>query len=274
MVNQFLTVSRLLATVPRVTSTSAATSSVRAGPLGPSALPRGESATPEITRHLLEYLLSGDISPGERLPSERRLAEMLAVGRGAVRETIKSLSLLGLLDVRRGDGTYLSGSSSELLPRVIEWGLLLGEHPVRDLMEARDHLEVDAAGLAAERRDPAAVLRIRACIEDMRAAVDLQTYVDADIAFHLAVTEASQNAVFANLLRSIQALLRDWARRALELDHEVEVALAMHLPIVDAIGEGDAEAARAAMTAHNVRWQARVSRVLGVDAPPTDRTPS
>jgi GntR family transcriptional repressor for pyruvate dehydrogenase complex len=266
VVNQLPDRLRSLATVPRVTSTRpAAGTGERALPRGPSALPAGESAGPEITRHLLDYLLSGDVSPGERLPPERRLAEMLGVGRGAVRETIKSLSLLGLLDVRRGDGTYLSSSSSQLLPRVIEWGLLLGDHPIRDLMEARNHLEVDAAGLAAERSEPAAVLRIRACIEDMRAATDVSTYVDADIAFHVAVAQASQNAVFANLLRSIQALLRDWARRALELDRELDVALAMHLPIVDAIGDGDAEAARAAMVAHNARWQLRVSRVLGVD---------
>jgi GntR family transcriptional repressor for pyruvate dehydrogenase complex len=192
---------------------------------------------------------------------------MLKVGRAAVRETIKSLSLLGLLDVRRGDGTYLSSSNSHLLPRVIEWGLLLGEHPIRDLIEARDQLEVSAAELAAERRDAANVLRIRACVEDMRAAVDLSAYVDADIAFHLAVTQASQNAVFANLLRSIQALLRDWARRALEIDHEVDTALAMHLPIVEAIDNADPERARAAMIAHNARWQLRISRVLGVEPP-------
>ena len=73
----------------------------------------------EITRRLLEFLLSGDIEPGSKIASERQLAEALQVGRGSVREAIKSLSLLGLLDVRQGDGTYLSRGGSDLLPQVI-----------------------------------------------------------------------------------------------------------------------------------------------------------
>lgn len=237
----------------------------RAGGEGLAALPRREPPSAEITRHLLDYLLSGDLAPGDRLPSERQLAERLQVGRAGVREAIKSLSLLGLLDVRQGDGTYLSGSTSDLLPRVIEWGLLLGKHRIRDLMESRNHLEISAAGLAADRASASDVACLRERIEDMRHAPDLPAYVDADIAFHLAVTQASQNEVFGNLLSSFQALLRDWARRALEIDHEVDVALAMHLPIVDAIERGDSDGARAAMDEHGARWQRRVTRMFHLD---------
>ena len=78
----------------------------------------------EIARRLLDYFLSGEVEPGERIPSERRLAESLGVGRSLVREALKSLHLLGLLEVRQGDGTYLKRTDSELLPQVIEWGLL------------------------------------------------------------------------------------------------------------------------------------------------------
>ena len=118
-------------------------------------------------RLLLDYLLAGNVSPGTRLPSERQLAEELGVGRSVVREALKSLGLLGLVEVRQGDGTYLRRVESELLPRVIEWGLLLGERRTADLIEARQHLEVVTAQLAAARRDDddvaalAAALRMR-----------------------------------------------------------------------------------------------------------------
>ena len=94
-------------------------------------LPRMDGSTSEplpaqVARLLLDYLLAGNVRPGTRLPSERRLAEELGVGRSVVREALKSLGLLGLVEVRQGDGTYLRRIESDLLPRVIEWGLLLG----------------------------------------------------------------------------------------------------------------------------------------------------
>jgi GntR family transcriptional repressor for pyruvate dehydrogenase complex len=110
-----------------------------------------ETLTMEVARRLLDYFLSGEVEPGERIPSERRLAESLGVGRSLVREALKSLHLLGLLEVRQGDGTYLKRTDSELLPQVIEWGLLLGESsgdPVRFVeADVGFHLRVaEAAG--------------------------------------------------------------------------------------------------------------------------------
>ncbi|WP_218107748.1 FadR/GntR family transcriptional regulator [Streptomyces sp. MnatMP-M27] len=124
----------------------------------------------ELTRRLLDYLLSGELTPGQRIPSERQLAEALSTGRSTVREAIKSLSLLGLLEQRVGDGTYLSRSTSALLRQVIEWGILLGEKRLEDLLEARHHLEVQLAGWAAERRSNEQLERLRALAGQMRDA--------------------------------------------------------------------------------------------------------
>lgn len=82
-----------------------------------------EGLPQEIARKLIDYILSGEVAPGTRMPSERQLASDLGVGRSAVREALKSLGLLGLVEVRQGDGTYLRKPDSDLLPRVIEWGL-------------------------------------------------------------------------------------------------------------------------------------------------------
>lgn len=232
----------------------------RRNPVVPAlaAIPRRSTPSAEVTSHLLTFLLSGDVAPGQKIPSERQLAEALQIGRSAVREAIKSLSLLGLLAVRQGDGTYLTDSPSDLLPSVIEWGLLLGERTVSDLVEARTEIEIAVAGLAAERADDEQLERLAAALEAMRASGDIDAYIDADINLHLEVARASGNGVFANLLSSLQSLLEVWARRVLDYAGETETSLAMHEPIVEAISKHDPDAARAAMRAHMERANRRL----------------
>lgn len=220
---------------------------------------RRETPVAEITRKLLEYLFSGAVEPGTKIPSERQLAQALEVGRSSVREAIKSLSVLGLLDVRQGDGTYLSSSGSDLLPQAIEWGLMLGEPRTLDLLEARSEVEIVVTGLAAERADEQGVAQLRERLEAMRRASGVvPQYVDADVAFHLEIAKLSRNEVFANLVTSLRALLGVWSKRVLEHAGETDSSLAMHEPIVEAIAAGDADGARAAMRAHMERANRRL----------------
>lgn len=225
--------------------------------------PRREGPGVATTRRLIEYLLSGDVNPGQKIPSERQLAEALGVGRSTIREAIKSLELLGLLEQRVGDGTYLSGSSSELLPQVIQWGLLLTVHQRDDMLEARHQLEVMLAGLAAERRTEEQLARLHELIEQMRASGDdLDRYIEADIAFHLEIAHASGNSVLVGVLTNIQSLLHVWASRVIHAAGETETSLAMHDPILKAIDAGDPEAAREAMRAHMDRAARRLRASL------------
>jgi len=222
-----------------------------------------EAPVAEITRKLLEFLFSGSVQPGGKIPSERQLAKALAVGRSSVREAIKSLSVLGLLDVRQGDGTYLASSGSNLLPQAIEWSLMLGEPRTLDLVEARAEIEVVVAGLAARRADAAGVARVRSRLEALRAAgADVPSYVDADVAFHLEIARLSGNEVFANLVQSLRSLLGAWAKRVLDHAGETESSFAMHEPIAEAIAAGDPEAAQAAMRAHMERADRRLREAL------------
>ncbi len=140
------------------------------GLLQPLDLSKREGTTISISRQLLDYLLSGRVQPGDRLPPERKLAEALGVGRSVVREALKSLTLLGLLEVRLGDGTYVKRVDADILPESIEWGLVLGAGHVPDLLEARRHLDVILAGLAAVRRDERDMADLRALHAAMKAA--------------------------------------------------------------------------------------------------------
>jgi GntR family transcriptional repressor for pyruvate dehydrogenase complex len=226
-------------------------------------LPTRQQPVAQVTRTLLDYLLSGEIERGSRIPPERQLAEALGVGRSSVREAIKSLSLLGLLDVRQGDGTYLSRSASDLLPQVIEWGLLLGERRIFDLVEARGEIEVLVAGLATQRADDAGVARLRERLEALRdAGDDVLRYVDADVALHLEIATLTNNEIFISLITSLRSLLGVWAKRVLEHAGETESSFAMHEPIVDAIAAGDVDAAKEAMRAHMERADRRLREAL------------
>jgi len=222
-----------------------------------------EPASNEIARAIIDYILSGQVGPGEKLPSERQLSESFGVGRSTIREALKSLGLLGLVEFRHGGGTYFRGTDSDLLPRVIEWGLLLGERHTTDLVEARQHLERITTGLAAERRDDDELRAIEHALESMRAATTTEQFVAADVAFHLAIADASGNVALANMLKSISTLLRVWIHRVMDAESSFDVSLHEHGPVLEAIRDKDAAAATAAMEAHMVRANARLVATLG-----------
>jgi len=225
--------------------------------------PRREALPTEVAKALVEhFFISRALSPGDRLPSERALAESLGVGRGAVREALKSLGLLGLVEVRLGDGTYLSNPNGELLTRVIEWGLLLGERRVTDLVEARAVVEVDTARLAARRRSVDDLSDLQVLMSRMENAVGPGEYVDADIDFHLRIAQASGNSVLADVVRSIQSLLRVWIGRVIGSSDDWSATTREHDAIFQALREGDSAAAERAMASHIEQARDRLFRTF------------
>jgi GntR family transcriptional repressor for pyruvate dehydrogenase complex len=231
---------------------------------------RRETVTTEIARKLLDYLLAGHLAPGHRLPSERQLAQDLGVGRSIVREALKSLTLLGIVEVRQGDGTFLRSTESELLPHAIEWGLLLGTRRTKDVIEARRYIEPIVAGLAAERRDEDAIPDLERHLKAMYAADgDPDAFVAADIAFHLRLAEAARNEAFLQILTSIRTLLQAWINRNVSEAERVAILADEHTPIYEAIVAGDPVAARDAMEDHMTRALERLERSLPAHEPVT-----
>ena len=234
---------------------------------------RREPLAAEVARRLVDYLLSGGVALGARIPSERQLAEAFGVGRSAVREAIAALTLIGLIEVRHGDGTYLKRPDSPLLPQVVEWGLLLGEQRTADLVEARQMIEVDIVGLAAERRSEAHLAELGRTLGRMeweaRDGGDPAAFVEADVEFHLRLAESAGNSALRDVLTSIQALLRAWIGRVIAEGHR-DVSYAEHVPIFVAVRECDAPAAERAMDAHMRsaanRLQAALERASGEDS--------
>ena len=232
--------------------------------LSPIDLSAREALPVVVARKVLEYALSGEVRPGSKIPSERELAQSLGVGRSVVREALKSLGLLGIIEVRHGDGTYLRSAQSQLLPKVIEWGLLLGEQRIIDLVEARQLLEAVIARLAGERRDEEDLRELRSRLDEMRRAMgDPMRFTEADVAFHLAVARAGKNSVLSGMLSNIQSLLQVWIRRVMEAASEYDTSFSEHVPIFEAIEREDGEGAEAAMRAHVSAAALRLRETLG-----------
>ena len=175
---------------------------------------------------------------------------------------LKSLALLGLVEVRQGDGNYLKGTESSLLPQAIEWGLLLGAKRTRDLVEARRIIEVSVAGLAAERRDDEDLVELRDRLEEMAAASSPDQFVAADIAFHLCVARASENETLLQIMTSMWTLLQVWISRVMHAASDFTPSLQEHRKILEALETGDSKAASRAMGNHLMSALKRLEATL------------
>jgi GntR family transcriptional regulator, transcriptional repressor for pyruvate dehydrogenase complex len=218
--------------------------------LSAAKIERPVSISGQVARQILQYLLSGEIIPGQQLPSERRLASMMGVGRTAIREALQPLILLGLVEVRQGDGTYLRGLESSLLPETVQWGMMLGARPVTDLVEARRYVEVGVAELAAERRDERDLNELKDILEKMRKEESAEEFTRLDIAFHERLAQASRNTVFRGLVSNIRVLLGVWIKRNIEDAGETLPIYKEHPPILEAVAAGDRAKAGQAMADH------------------------
>lgn len=220
--------------------------------------------TSAVASELLTYFTSGGLETGSRLPSERKLADMLGTGRSAVREALAALEILGIVEVRPGSGTYLRSNISELLPQTLSWGLMVGGQEIGDLVDIRTSLETLAARLAASLATDKDLQQLREHLTTMSTHVELddhQAFVEADAHFHQTIATASQNQALAVVLQSVRALLRVWVERGVDSRDDSRRALDEHTRVVEAIAAHDAEAAAGAMNTHMATARERVLSV-------------
>jgi GntR family transcriptional repressor for pyruvate dehydrogenase complex len=233
--------------------------------LGP--VPSG-TAVSAVAKRLLDYLTSGEITPGTRLPAERQLATTLGIGRAAVREALAALEILGIVDVRPGSGSYLRGTASELLPETLNWGLMLAAPRTEELIAVRGQLEIFAARLAATTITDRQLRQLGQHIEAMRENLDSRArFIEADLKFHLQIAQVADNQVLLGLLQSIRSMLRVWVERGLADDSEAQLALDEHRRVYEALLTRDPDAVERAMRAHMTTAGSRLERTLAGAAP-------
>lgn len=220
-----------------------------------------QSTAEMVARELMRHVIHSEhIRAGDRLPSERELAEAFGVGRAAVREALKSLSILGVLDIRPGSGAYLIPPNSEILSNTFEIGLLLGEQSVDEIVEIRTLLEVAIARLAAERRDGTDIDELETIVRKMSVIDTPDEFTELDIAFHLRLAACTRNRTLVDLLTSVQSLLRVWIIRITTA--QTGDFVAPHREVLEAVRAGNPDAAERAMRSHMLDARDRLQATL------------
>jgi|HubBroStandDraft_1064217.scaffolds.fasta_scaffold06603_5 GntR family transcriptional repressor for pyruvate dehydrogenase complex len=220
---------------------------------------RPERLTDVAIARIMDQIASGQLAPGQRLAREQDLAGQLGLSRSSLREAVRALTLLRVLETRQGDGTYVTSLNSRLLLEPVTFVThLLRDSQMLEMWEVRRLLEPAAAALAAARMTAAEHLQLKARLDAFAGATNVEETMQADEAFHRYINQCSGNSVLESVIETVSARtlrIRSW-RKATDEAHRI-AALNEHMPIYDAIVARDPELARAASAMHvaeGERW--------------------
>lgn len=201
----------------------------------------------EVANQVKQMIVNGHLKPGNRLPSEHELAEMFSVGRTSVREALKALDALGLLE-RTQQGSYVK-ESTEFPLRELYLKLIIRKHTIDQLYETRMLLEGIIAQLAAQRATEEDIICMQGYLDQMYTD-DLEQYIQADIHFHVAIAEAANNYVIFEIYQVIWELLTDSQSEIVRLKDLIQYSREQHKAILEAIKKHDSAESRRLMDEH------------------------
>ncbi len=205
-----------------------------------------------IISEIRDLIAAGNIKPGDRLPSQRKIAEQMQVGRMHVRDAIGKLEFYGILKTYPQSGTYIAGLGIEALNGLIANVLKLEQKDFASLVETRVLLEIESAGLAAERRTDSNLADIKQALENYHFKIkDNNQAVSEDMLFHLAIAEATQNGVLKSLLMIIiPDIIKSYLDRKVSDRDDLNKRYRQHKKIFECIMERDKEKASLFMKEH------------------------
>lgn len=209
-------------------------------------------ATDQAIAKIKELISSGEFTAGARLPTERELTLRFGVSRSSLREAVRALALVGVLESRVGDGTYVTTLEPDLLltgigfvSDLVDAGSLLEIHQVRRILEPA------ATRLATPRLTDDDVERLGECLQAMEGADTVAAFIEADAAFHRVILDACGNGALASLIQNLSSgTLRARLWQSVVARDAVEATLTSHRNIYTALVARDADAAAAADTTH------------------------
>lgn len=210
------------------------------------------AVTDEAIDKIKAMIVDGELGPGDRLPPEKDLAERLGLSRNSMREAVKALEVIRVLDVRRGDGTYVTSLEPALLLEAMSF--VVDMHDDASLLEiftVRRVLETHASGIAAAKASDADIDALEAEMAGARAGIEVKDLVDHDLRFHHAIAAIGGNAYLTSLLDSLSSqTVRARLWRGITEHGAVERTLSEHQAIADAIAAHDAELASSLTAVH------------------------
>lgn len=205
--------------------------------------------TEAVAQQLLDHIRTRRLKPGTRMPSERELMKALNVGRSTVREALNGLALMGVIEVRHGQGAFVAAEPQENGSEELASSLAKGV--TRDLLEARHLIEIQVVQLAAERRTPADLRSMRRVLRAHAEDLSADAMAAPESAnFHLEIAAAAHNEVLAAIVASFMPLLEELGPGLEQLPGYRAWELEQHEGLFEAIRSGDAGLAAERMTAH------------------------
>lgn len=203
----------------------------------------------EIIEQVRDLITSGRLKPGDRLPAERELAQTLSVGRSAVREAIRAMETVGILEARPGEGTFVVSHAGSRGHDPITASLFQAWSTQRKLFEVRRLLEPGLAALAARRATADQIEKLRAALKEQEAEVQHGgTGVKQDATFHFLIAEAAGNEILLRIVDNLMDLLQKTREESLQLGGRPLMSLKQHSAVLEAI-----EARRSALAERRMR---------------------
>ncbi len=214
-----------------------------------------------VADRLLALIAARRLQPGDPIPAERELVESYRVGRSSVREALRMLESRGLIEAR-GNGSFAVSEFRSSLGESLGLLLSVDETDARELFEVRRILESETAALAAERREPEHLVRMAAAIEEMEKGLDNeQSYIAADLSFHLIIAEASGNRLASHLMHAIRGQMQEALGTAFLVPGGPQRSVFQHREILEAIEARRPDEARLVMHAHIQRVEHELQRL-------------
>lgn len=212
--------------------------------------PRG-TVVDDVIERITNVIIEEGLRPGDQLFTEHDLMAKLGVGRSSLREAIKTLCALGILEIKHGKGTFISSGSTSMLTRPLKWGLFLSGTSVKEIIDSRGVIEVALARWAAERATDEDIVAIRQLLQKLEKNQDNRSkYVGYDLEFHMAIAKASKNEMLSTVLMTMQHILRTWMDATFSESRSTKHSMEMHNQIFAAIAAHDPDAAGKAMLIH------------------------
>lgn len=202
-----------------------------------------QSVPEEIVKEFLRLIQDGELKPGDQLPSERELMEQLDVSRSSVREALRALSVMNVINIRQGHGTYVSSLDPHSLVEHLEFVVSLEDATILHLFEVRKMIEVYCAELAAKRIKPDEISQLKLKLDD-------EDIRNVDIGLHSEIAKLSKNPILMRIYSSIERLSQISRDRTGSIPGVREQAEKDHEKIVEAIISKDPETAKNAMLEH------------------------
>ena len=210
-----------------------------------------ENLSEQIADRILGLIKERKLLPGDKLPPERELSEQMGVSRPSLREALRALSIMKVIDHRQGSGTYITSLEPNYLIEHLDFVFALDDSTYLDLLEARKVIESGIAELAAERITDSQIQELNALHEESIKSVDNnEEFLKADLRIHDVICQASRNPILQRVMASLLKISIHSRRRTVQLGEIREQTITDHEKIINTLTDRDALASREAMVDH------------------------